>query len=64
MEDWITTAEACKLSGYHVDHVRRLLRSGEVKGRKWGSAWQVSRQSLKDYLKRMKQQGERRGPKS
>ena len=44
-QDWITTTEAVTLSGYHVDHIRRLLKSGEVNGQKWGREWQVSRSS-------------------
>jgi excisionase family DNA binding protein len=62
-EDWLTTYEAAKLSGYHLNHVRRLIRSGQVKGRKFLTVWQVSRQSLLAYLKRQDQQGERRGRK-
>ena len=62
-DDWITTREAMRLSGYHLDHVRRLIRSGEVKGRKFLIVWQVSRSSLLAYLRRQEQQGERRGRK-
>ncbi|NUM45371.1 MAG: helix-turn-helix domain-containing protein [Anaerolineales bacterium] len=63
-EDWITTSEAVKISGYHLDHIRRLLREGELMGRKWGSAWQVSRTSLMAYLSKIQTLGEKRGPKS
>jgi hypothetical protein len=62
-EDWITTREAVKLSGYHVGHIQLLLRSGAVKGRKFLIVWQVSRQSLEAYLRKQAQQGERRGRK-
>ena len=63
MVDWITTAEASKVSGYHLNHVRRLLRAGEVIGRKWGAAWMVSRESLLKYMKSIEAKGDRRGPK-
>jgi len=61
-EDWITTAEAAKLSGYHAKYIPRLIQAGKVEGRRFGHAWQVSRESLLEYLK--KQEGkEKRGPK-
>lgn len=63
-EDWITTSEAVNISGYHLDHIRRLLREGELIGRKWGSAWQVSRESLMEYLSKIQSLGEKRGPKA
>ena len=61
--DWITTPEASKLSGYHHVHIRRLLLSGRIKGKKWGTQWQISRSSLQSYLDEIKNLGKRRGPK-
>lgn len=64
-EQWLTTEQAAELSGYHVDYVRKLLQSGKLDGRKWGQAWQVSRQSLVDYLATAeKSEDKRKGPKS
>jgi excisionase family DNA binding protein len=63
-DDWITTAEAVALSEYHPDHLRRLIRAGEVEARKFGHVWQVSRTSLLAYLKAAEQSPDkRRGPK-
>jgi excisionase family DNA binding protein len=62
-EDWITTAEAADLSGYHVDHVRRLVLSGKIKAQKFGRDWQVSRKSLLDYVHEAEKLGAKRGPK-
>ena len=63
-DDWITTREAVELSGYHPDHLRRLIRSNEITGRKFGIVWQVSRQSLLGYLQSAQDsQDKRRGPK-
>lgn len=62
-DGWITTREAVKLSGYHLNHVRRLIRMGQVKGRKFLTVWQVSKSSLLAYLRRQEEQGERRGRK-
>lgn len=62
-EEWLTTAEAARLGGFHIVHVRKLLLSGKLKGRKWNRDWQVSRASLLAYLSQMKRRGKRRGPK-
>jgi hypothetical protein len=62
-EDWITTVEASNLSKYHLDHLRRLLRNGDIQGKKWGNTWMVSRMSLVTYLRKMESKGARRGPK-
>ena len=61
--EWITTVEAVRLTGYHLEHIRRLIRTGEVKGQKWGHQWQVSRKSLLAYARKVADLGERRGPK-
>lgn len=60
-DDWITTAEAAALSGYHPDHVRRLVLAGKVKARKFGPTWMVSRRAVLAYMRQ--QAGEKRGPK-
>ena len=64
IDDWITTREATELSGYHPDHLRRLIRAGNIKARKFGIVWQVSRQSLLEYLQEAEDSTDkRRGPK-
>jgi excisionase family DNA binding protein len=64
MVDWITTAEAVKLSGYNADHLRELIRDGKIEAQKFGQVWQVSRASLVAYLKDAKKSvDKRRGPK-
>ena len=62
-QDWITTAEASKLSGYHPEHVRELIRTGKVKAQKFGIVWQISRASLSDYIRKAGKLGAKRGPK-
>jgi len=64
IEDWITTAEAVKLTGYHRNHIHRLIRQGGVKARKFGPVWQVSRTSLLAYARQVEKLGKKRGPKS
>lgn len=63
MEDWLTTYEATRVSGYNPDYIRQLIRSQKVRGRKWGLSWQVSRRSLEEYVKKAEKLGERRGAK-
>jgi excisionase family DNA binding protein len=62
-EEWITTTEACEISGYHPDHLRRVIRAGGIEARKFGIVWQVKRVSLLEYLRWTESQGKRRGPK-
>jgi excisionase family DNA binding protein len=64
-EDWITTVAAAELSGYHVNHIRRLIRRQEIEARKFGPVWQISRRSLSRYMEKAKESGDKRwGPKS
>ncbi len=63
MGDWLTIREATTLAGYHADHIRRLVRTGEVKAKKVVIVWLVSRKSLQAYLRRQEERGERRGAK-
>ena len=62
--NWLTTKEAAEYSGYHYEHIRRLIRAGEISARKWGNAWMVSRESVQQYLEKVESQGGKRGPKS
>jgi excisionase family DNA binding protein len=62
-EDWLSTNEAAEISGYHPNHIRRLIRAGEINARKWGTALMISRQSLIEYMKKAETQGGKRGPK-
>ncbi len=64
MPQWITTAEAARISGYHPKHVRRLVIAGGVKGQRFGRAWQVDRVSLLAYVRKVGKIGAKRGPKT
>ena len=49
-EGWITTTEAVELTGYHIEYVRELARSGRVEARKVGArAWLVNKADLLRY---------------
>jgi len=53
-DNWISVEEAAKISGYHPEHIRRLIRGGKVKGRKFSIVWQVDRSSFYAYLDEQK----------
>jgi excisionase family DNA binding protein len=63
-EEWLTINQAAELSGYHPDHIRRIVRKGEIEARKFGPVWAVNHESLISYVHRMELLGEKRGPKS
>lgn len=63
LADYITTEEAAEQSGYHVNYIRRLMRQGKITGRKAGLMWWIERNSLRDYLAKVKEAGSQRfGP--
>jgi excisionase family DNA binding protein len=64
MPTWITVNEGVELSGYHADHLRRLIRAGEITAVKKGNAWWVDKESLVAYIEDARESGDnRRGPK-
>ena len=63
MADWITIEDAVKLSGYHANYIRILLRTEQIKGQKWMRSWQISRTSLNRFLKTKQKYGQKRGRK-
>lgn len=64
-DNWVTTGEAAELSGYHVNHIRRLIRGKEIEATKKGNSWWVDKDSLVAYLKTAGTSGDKRwGPKS
>jgi excisionase family DNA binding protein len=60
---WLTVQEAASLTGYDPEHIRRLMRAGRIKARKFSIVWQVSRESLVDYIAQAQSTGKKRGPK-
>jgi len=61
--EWITTTQAANISGYHIEYIRRLIRSGQISAQKWGREWMVSRKSLQEYLAIEKKPGPKPSPK-
>jgi len=48
--EWLTVNDAAKLSGYHPDYVRQLIRAGKVKAKKFSIVWMVDKDSLLRYI--------------
>lgn len=48
--DMLTSRQAADLLGYTVQHVRRLVRSGTLRGIKHGRDWVVEKTSVEQYL--------------
>lgn len=48
--EWLSVKEAADLTGYDIQHIRRLARAGKLKTIKWGNAWMIDRLSLMEYL--------------
>ena len=53
----ITTREAADLTGYHTVHIRRLIRDGHIRGRKFGRDWLLLESSLLAYAEKMTRLG-------
>ena len=62
--DWLTVSDAAKLSGYNPEYITRLIRQGEIKGRKVSIVWLVESKSLLAYAERAKKLGGKRGPRT
>lgn len=46
MQEKLTVKQTAELLGYHVDHVRRLLRSGVMKGEQFNRVWIIDRSEV------------------
>ncbi len=59
-----TVQAAADATGYNIQYLRRLLRSGKLEGIKIGQIWLIEIQSLDIYLKHIESTSDRRcGPK-
>ena len=61
--EWLTVNEAAKQSGYDPEHIRRLIRDGEIKAKKFSIVWMVNHESLLGYVKKAQSWGKKRGRK-
>ena len=58
--DLISLQEAARLSGLTSDHLRRLVRGGQLWGKKLGRNWVTTEQAVREYVA----QARRPGPKA
>lgn len=51
-EEWLTVQDVVRLLGVHEDTVRRWLRSGQLKGRRFGgrAGYRIRRTDLDTFL--------------
>ena len=60
----ITVQAAAEVTGYNIQYLRRILRSGALKGVKIGQMWLIEMDALEAYLKRAETTSDRRcGPR-
>ena len=60
----ITVQAASDVTGYNIQYLRRILRSGALKGIKIGQMWLIDMDALEAYIKRVETTSDRRcGPK-
>ena len=60
----ITVQSAANVTGYNIQYLRRMLRSGALKGIKIGQMWLIEMVALEAYLNRVEITSDRRwGPR-
>jgi len=60
----ITVQAAAAATGYNIQYLRRMLRSGALKGVKIGQMWLIEMEVLETYLKSRENTTDRRcGPR-
>ena len=64
IEKYISVQAAAEVTGYNIQYLRRLLRSGTLEGIKIGQIWLIEMQSLETYLQQVESTSDRRcGPR-
>jgi len=54
-ERWPTVAEIAQRTGYHPEHIRRLIRWGKIRHEQVGRIYLVDPDSVAAYIQRAKQ---------
>jgi excisionase family DNA binding protein len=62
LDELIPLNEASELCGLSPDHLRRLIREGELWGKKIGRNWVTTKKAIDEYLARNRKPGPK--PKS
>ena len=53
-KDWLSVADICEYMDVSSFVVTRMLRSGEIKGVKFGREWRMARADFEDFLNRQR----------
>jgi excisionase family DNA binding protein len=60
----VTVKAAADVTGYNIQYLRRMLRSGVLRGIKIGQLWLIEMRSLETYLQHVESTSDRRcGPR-
>ena len=52
LAEFMTTQEAAKILGFHIQSIRHMIRTGKLEGLKiGGKTWLVSKKSVEKYKK-------------
>lgn len=52
VDELITLPEAAELSGISHSHLRKLVRSGEIWGKRFGQTWVTTEKAVNEYISR------------
>jgi len=64
LEKHISVQTASSITGYNIQYLRRLLRSGTLEGVKIGQMWLIDMESPEAYLEHIETTSDRRcGPR-
>jgi excisionase family DNA binding protein len=51
LAEFMTVQEVALKLGFHVNHIRRMRREGDLEGIKFGPTWLITKKSVNEYLK-------------
>ena len=64
VDNCLTAEAAAKLTGYNIQHIRRLALAGKLDAHRVGRSWLIKVSSLKHYLNEVVPHGDARfGPR-
>ncbi len=65
VDDCVTAETAAAVTGYNIQHIRRLAFEGKLEAVHVGRAWLIRRESLQRYVRQAKRTGDGRyGPRN
>jgi excisionase family DNA binding protein len=65
LDGCVTAEAAAELTGYNIQHIRRLAFAGKLDALKAGRSWLIKIESLNSYLERISRINDRRfGPRA